>query len=373
MPKRPLQFAALLLLVSILFSSCHVGRFFIYNFSGISDYKKFPYREVRNDSVSFSFYESPEELRPASVTVDEKKIPFDQYLEDNKSVAFLIIRHDSILYESYFRDYDEQSIVPSFSMAKSVISLLVGCAIDDGYIQSEEEPVTSYVPELKPQGFDKVQIRHLLQMTSGLDYSESYYSPFSNAAKDYYGRQLRHDLLEMELEREPGQEFEYTSGTTQLLALVLERSLPEGQSISGYLEERIWKPLGMEYPATWSIDRKGEKGMEKAFCCLNARARDFAKIGRLYLNQGNWNGKQIVSENWVRKSTALSTKDGSVAYYQYQWWMPTPGEDFMANGHLGQYIYVHPENDLIIVRLGKNYGKVSWWNLFPKLAAAYQD
>lgn len=308
---------------------------------------------------------------PRYLTVNGEDIPFDEFLEENKTVAFLIIQHDSILYENYFRKYDEASVVPSFSMAKSVISLLVGCAIDDGYIQSEDEMVTAYLPELKDQGFDEVTIRHLLQMTSGLDYNESYYSPFSNAAKDYYGRQLRKDLLKAELKYEPGQHYEYTSGTTQLLGWVLERALPEGQSISDYLEQRIWKPLGMEYPASWSVDSKGEEGMEKAFCCLNARARDYAKIGRLYLNKGNWNGQQIVSQEWVEKSTVIDTAEGSVDYYQYQWWMPTPGEDFMANGHLGQYIYVHPAKELIIVRLGKNYGNGGWWGLFPKLAGAY--
>lgn len=361
----------ILVLLGAIVSSCHVGRFFIYNFADIRDHKKFPYREIGKDSISFQFYETAEERAPRHVTVNEEQIAFDDYLEDNKTVAFLIIQRDTILYENYFRRYDRESVVPSFSMAKSVISLLLGCAIDDGYIQSENVPVTIYLPELKERGFDKVTIRHLLQMTSGLDYSENYYSPFSKAAKDYYGRQLRKDLQKVKLEKEPGENFKYTSGTTQLLALVLERSLPEDQTISGYLEQRIWKPLGMEYPATWSVDRKGEKGMEKAFCCLNARARDFAKIGRLYLNEGKWNGRQIVSSDWVEKSTALDTAEGSASFYQYQWWMPTPGKDFMANGHLGQYVYVYPEKELIIVRLGKNYGDAGWWKFFPKLAAAY--
>ena len=173
----------------------------------------------------------------------------------------------------------------------------------------------------------------------------------------------------MKLKREPGTKFDYASGNTQLLGLLLERSL-KGKTITAYLQEKIWTPLGMEYDASWSIDQR-KNGIEKTFCCLNARARDFAKLGRLYKNKGNWNGKQIVSQQWVEESTKADTTNGSVAFYQYQWWLPTPNQDFMAEGILGQYIYVNPSKDLIIVRLGKNEGKVDWWNVFVSLAAKY--
>ena len=111
--------------------------------------------------------------------------------------------------------------------------------------------------------------------------------------------------------------------------------------------------------------------MEKTFCCINARARDFAKIGRLYLNHGNWNGKQIVSEKWVKESTKIDTIDGSTWFYQYSWWIPTKNGDFMAVGLLGQYIYVNPSKNLIIVRLGKKEGEIDWWTFLPYLATFY--
>jgi CubicO group peptidase (beta-lactamase class C family) len=126
----------------------------------------------------------------------------------------------------------------------------------------------------------------------------------------------------------------------------------------------------MEYDASWSIDSK-KHGMEKTYCCLNACARDFAKIGRLYMNKGNWNGTQIVSEEWVEKSLAIDTADGSPEYYQYMWWLPSNRGDFMAAGKRGQYVYVNPSKNIIIVRLGKKTGDMEWQDLFMRLASDY--
>ena len=125
--------------------------------------------------------------------------------------------------------------------------------------------------------------------------------------------------------------------------------------------------MGTEYPATWSIDQR-KNGMEKAFSSINATARDFAKFGRLYLHQGNWEGKQLIPSNWVTESTKVDAQNGSAWYYQYQWWLPSKNGDYMANGHLGQYIYVNPKKDLIIVRLGKNEGHVAWNQAFVEIA-----
>ncbi|RFC53511.1 serine hydrolase domain-containing protein [Brumimicrobium aurantiacum] len=354
--------------LAILLSSCKVGRFFVYNFAGIQDHKIFPNRTIEKGDSSFTFIEGIEK-KPKSITQNDEKMEFDEFLKAQKSVAFMIIRNDSILYEKYFRTYDESSIVPSFSMAKSVTSILVGIAIDEGFIRSVDEPVTNYIPELKANGFDKVTLKHLLQMTSGLDYNEGYFNPFGDVATFYYGTKLRQEIPKMQLKHEPGEKFEYLSGNTQILGLVLERAL-NGTTISDYLQEKLWIPLGMEYDASWSTDHK-ENGIEKTFCCLNARARDFAKIGRLYLNKGNWNGKQIVSEEWVETSTKIDRTEGSERFYQYQWWLPSDNGDFMAQGILGQYIYVYPEKNLIIVRLGKKQGNTSWWSVLTSLGKAY--
>jgi len=362
---RQIRLGLLIIITSTLLTSCQLGRFVFYNFADIKDHKKFQSRPLTANASSFHFQTTNKGKFPKELN----NIPFDKYLEDNKTVAFLIIKNDTIQYEKYFKGYDKESIVPSFSMAKSVTSILIGCAIDEGLIRSVDEPITNYIPELKKNGFDKVTIKHLLQMTSGIKFNESYVNPFGDAASFYYGLNLRKEIGKMKLKTEPGKKFEYVSGNTQLLGLVLERSLKE-KTITSYLQDKIWTPLEMEYDASWSIDRK-KNGLEKTFCCLNARARDFAKIGRLYKNKGNWNGKQIVSQKWVEESTKLDTSEGSANFYQYQWWLPTPNEDFMAEGILGQFVYVNPSKDLIIVRLGKKEGKADWWTIFTSLAKAY--
>lgn len=363
--NRTNRIILLIIFSSIFLASCQLGRFVIYNFADINDYKKFKSRPLTASTSVFNFQNTQSGKFPKYLN----GVQFDKYLADNKTVAFLIIKSDTIQYEKYFEGYDKQSIVPSFSMAKSVTSILIGCAIDEGLIKSVDDPITVYVPELTKSGFSRVTIKHLLQMTSGIKFNESYVNPFGDAASFYYGLNLRKIIGKMKLKTEPGKQFEYASGNTQLLGLVLERSL-KGKTITSYLQEKLWTPLGMEYDASWSIDRKKD-GLEKTFCCINARARDFAKLGRLYKNKGNWNGKQIVSQKWVEESIKSDTTGGSVNYYQYQWWLPTPNEDFMAEGILGQFVYVNPSKDLIIVRLGKNEGDADWWTIFKTLASAY--
>jgi CubicO group peptidase (beta-lactamase class C family) len=367
-------------------SSCKVGRFVVYNFADINDHKKFPSRDIKKGATKFQFPiaekgKVPKEILQyggiaknqfyTSPSLERKVLSFEfeQFLEESKTVAFLIIKNDTIQYEKYWGKYDESSIVPSFSMAKSITSILIGCAIDDKLIKSVNEPITNYIPELKENDFDKVTIENLLQMTSGIKFNESYINPFGDAATFYYGTNLRKAIKKMKLEIEPGERFAYSSGSSQLLGLVLERAL-KNKTISSYLEEKIWQPLEMEFDASWSLDRK-KNGLEKTFCCINARARDYAKIGRLYLNKGKWNDKQIVSENWVAQSTKIDTTNNSSLRYQYQWWLPSQTGDFMAQGILGQYIYVNPEKNLIIVRLGKGLGFADWKTAFVGISQTY--
>lgn len=363
----------LILITVLFFSSCQLGRFIFYNFADIGDYKIFPKRDLNSNNKPFVFPKGRTDVArvPKGLYIQGKEVSFEKYLSENKTVAFLIIHHDTIVYEKYFSKYDSSSIVPSFSMAKSYTSALIGCAIDDGLIQSVEQPVTDFIPELKKNGFEKVKIKHLLQMTSGLDFKESYYDPFGEAATFYYGRKLRENTIHLTLKREPGKAYDYTSGSTQVLGLILERVL-RTETITHYFERRIWFPLEMEFDGSWSIDKND--GIEKTFCCISARARDFAKFGRLFLHKGNWNGKQLISEKWVNESLTPDQTEGGVNFYKYQWWlMPQdPDKSFYAQGHLGQYIYVNPVKDLIIVRLGKDYGKVNWQGLFATYAQTVQ-
>lgn len=354
----------ILIFTLVFFTSCKLGRFVIYNFADINDHKKFPKRDIEKSEEPFKFHYNLREQIAKTVTLNikgkEKIYSFDEYLELNKTVAFVVIRKDTVIYEKYFDGYDKEKIVPSFSMAKSVISMLIGCAIDDGLIKSVDEPITNYLPELKENGFDKVTISHLLNMTSGIEFNESYYNPFGNAASVYYGRNLKKEISKLKLEKNHNHSFSYSSGDSQILGLILESSL-KGKKISEYLEEKIWKPLGMEYDASWSLDKKD--GVEKTFCCLNSVAIDYAKLGRLFLNNGNWNGEQIISKEWVEKTTKAENNLSGVWYYQNHWWISNKEDmSYYAQGILGQYIYINPKTETIIVRLGRDYGKHSSWN-----------
>lgn len=356
----------LLLCICLLaFSSCQLGRFVWYNFSGITDYKIFPSRPLSASASPFSFAKL-DRMKFDSITFRGKQIPFNQFMTEQKTVAFMVIRNDTILFERYFSGYDSASIVASFSMAKSYVSALIGCAIQDGLIQNVNEPITNYIPEMKKNGFEKVTIKHLLQMTSGINFNESYYNPFGHAASFYYGKNLEKKTIKLKLKWEPGTQFEYTSGSTQILGLVLQRAL-KTESITAYSERKLWKPMNMEFDASWSLDQRN--GMEKAFCCLNARARDFAKFGRLYLNNGNWNGVQLVPQNWVAQSTIADTTNGGVDYYKYQWWLDDENPNqFCAQGHLGQYIFIDKAKKVVIVRLGSGYGKAHWTRFSASIA-----
>jgi CubicO group peptidase (beta-lactamase class C family) len=357
--KRILIISALALTVTCL-SSCLVGRFTWYNFSGITDHKIFPTRALPKSSKPFRFVDAQQTERLGTINLQR----VDSIVRANNSVAFLIIRNDSLLVENYYQNYAESSTIASFSAAKSYTSALIGAAIKDGFIKSVDEPITNYLTELKgKKGFDKITIRHLLLMTSGIKANESYYNPFGQAAKLYYGRNLRTYIKHLKIDYAPGTKFAYRSVNTQLLGFIIERA--SQQTLTDYLNNKIWKHLGTEYDASWSIDKK-KNGMEKTFCCINAKARDFAKFGRLYLNNGSWDGQQVLPADWVNESTTPTKEEGATPYYKYQWWLTKRG--YEANGLHGQYIYVCPAKNVVIVRLGKSEGEIGWENLFDQLA-----
>jgi CubicO group peptidase (beta-lactamase class C family) len=352
-----------ILTICILLTSCKVGRFVYYNFADITDHKIFQNRELKKSDSVYYFKNNPKNINLPFKSNTYNS--FEDMLEKSKTVGFMVIKNDSILYEKYTNKYQQESIVASFSMAKSITSILIGIAIDEGKIKSVKEPITNYIDGLKPE-LQAVTIEHLLQMTSGLKINENYYNPFGNAASFYYGKHLEKQMKKLKLSYKPGEVFSYKSGDTQMLGLVLAKAL-KTETISQYLQRKLWQPLGMEFDASWSIDQN-KNGLEKTFCCINARMRDFAKIGQLYLQKGQWQGKTIVSENWVNYSTTPSNTAGGTDFYQYQWWIPNKNGDFMAKGILGQFIYVNPKKNIVMVRLGKDYGNINWTYVFTELS-----
>jgi len=270
--------------------------------------------------------------------------------EDLGTVAFLIIKNDSIWYEDYAAGYDENSLTNSFSMGKSITTALLGKAIKDGFIKSLDQPVSDFFPEFKNPEFPVLTVGDLSSMASGLNWDEDYYNPFSVTARVYFDKDIRKIARGLRITSEPGTEFKYLSGNTILLALVIEKAT--GKELSTYLSESFWKPLGMRSDALWQLD-SDESGMEKAFCCIASNARDFAKFGKLFKEYGAWNNEQILDSAFV--ATAIKPRFESSPQYGYGFWLSEykGKEIFYMRGVLGQYVIVIPEDDLIIVRLGQ--------------------
>lgn len=347
-------FLGLFITLLVLFSAFAVvtGRTYLfkavwYNFADIDDYKVF-----ENNTVVTG---QPQSWN-ISADYNKATVPasLQQLLDQLSSVALVVIRNDSLLYEQYWQGYSDSSLSASFSVAKSITSLLTGAALKEGAIKSVEEPVGNYIPEFKEGEKAKVRIVDLLTMSSGSDWDESYANPLSVTTELYYGSDVYKTATEVKIVAPPGTKHVYKSGDTQLLGLILEKAT--GKSLSVYAAEKLWKPLGARHPALWSVDQAD--GHEKAYCCFNSNARDFARIGQLMLDSGRWKGSEIIPMDYYQHSVKpCLLPDGygnACDYYGYQWWIvPRSDGIFYARGILGQYIIVIPEKRMVIVRLGK--------------------
>ena len=266
------------------------------------------------------------------------------------TVAFLVIKNDSIWYEKYFDGFGKNSQTNSFSMAKSITSALLGKAIDDGFIKSLDQPVADFYPQYTNTG---LTVGDLSSMASGLDWDESYSNPFGMTARAYYDSDLAESILKLKVVETPGKEYKYLSGNTQLLAMVIQKAIKT--QLADYLEKSFWQPMGFENPAIWQVD-DDEHRLVKAYCCLGSNARDFARFGKLYKDFGKWNGQQILDSAFVAKS--ITPRFAESPEYGYGFWLSDflEKEIFAMRGILGQYVIVIPEDDLIIVRLGHQRG-----------------
>lgn len=303
--------------------------------------------------------------------IDDKVIApqFDADFEKYQTVAFVVIQHNKIILEQYWNNYTPLSLSNSFSMSKSIISLLVSCAITDGKIKSVNQPVSDFLPEWKTYEGKALTIKDLLTMSAGVDWIESHNTLFSKNTEAYYGKDLWKLVQTAKLQEKPGVRFNYQSGVTQILAFLLQKAT--GKNISDYASEKIWTPIEAEEDAMWSLDHKD--GMEKAYCCFNTNARDFARLGQLVLNKGKWDGKQVVDSKYINEATTPATwlqytpelpdgqtlKPRSCTFYGYQFWLVNyHGLKIpYMRGILGQYIFVIPELDAVVVRLGKKRDK----------------
>ena len=330
----------------------------------LSDYERFDNRIIPPSNqpqpwpkhTQFNQLEASEEL--------------ENYHKTTGTVAFLLIKNDSLLYEKYYEDYGPSSKSNSFSMVKSIVSGLLGKAIQDGYIKSVDQAVKDFIPELKGPYADVLTVGDLATMSSGQLWEENYYGVLSVTTESYFTADLRSLILEQPISEQPAQGFNYKSGTTQLLGMVLEKAT--GKTLSSYFYDSFWHPMGAEKEAYWQLD-SDENGMEKAYCCLASNARDFARYGKLFKNHGRWNGQQILDSAYVARS--VKPRFEKDPEYGYGWWLETYKNQsvYMMRGHLGQYVIVFPDLDLIAVRLGHQKGAKIEGNPFTQDIYEYMD
>lgn len=291
------------------------------------------------------------------------------------TVAFLVAQNQQLVYENFWQGYNQNSYSNSFSMAKTIVSLLVGIANDKGYIKSLDDPVGQYLSEFNTPQNKGLTIRHLLTMSSGLNWDEAYASPFSKTTQAYYGNDLRKLHLGLKVIEKPGEKFIYYSANTQLLAFIVQAAT--GQSLARFASENLWEPLGASKDALWSMDNID--GDVKAYCCFNSNVEDFARLGQLVLNKGTFNGKEIISESYLKQmcmpdSYLVDEDDQNVNYYGLHIWIVNYKNLKIPyfRGILGQYIFIIPQKNAVVVRLGERRDK-KYKNHHPLDVYAYLD
>jgi CubicO group peptidase (beta-lactamase class C family) len=336
-----------------------IARALIWREADVGDQHRFPSRPIGAGGRASVLPAGPKvDLRVAAPDRDNGTARLDDVLRGTDTRAFVVVHGGRVVYERYEGGSGPKSLETSFSVAKSFVSTLVGIAIEEGRIGSVDDPVTRYVPELAARDprFQQITVRDLLTMSSGLRYEESSFpSPRGDDTYTYYGVDLRKDALERtEIEQAPAHKWHYNNYNPLLLGLVLERAT--GMSVADYMASRLWQPLGAGSDASWSLDSR-RSGFEKMESGLNATALDHARFGLLFLHGGQWNGRRIVSRDWVRSATSVHTATDFPNPYGYFWWIDGKRPDrFYAFGNYGQYIYVDPHADAVVVRLGSDWG-----------------
>ena len=321
------------------------------NTAFISDYEYFDNREIKSANPQ------PWALHKQYNTIDESD-KLKELNDERKTKSFLVIKNDSILFEKYYDGHKQTDISNSFSVAKSIVTSMMGKAIMEGKIKSLDQPVSDFFEEYKNGLASELTVGDLASMSSGMKWNEKYYSVINITSESYFTDDLRSVILGQEIENKPGKGFRYSSGDTQLLAMIIEKAT--GTSLSNYLSQKFWDPMGAENLALWQIDSE-ESGMEKAYCCIAATARDFARFGKLYIDKGKWGDTEILDSSFVELS--LNPVFDDSPFYGYGWWLyEFEGKKvFTMNGHRGQFVISFPDQNIIIVRQGdfNNKGRVS--------------
>ena len=361
--KRTLRFLVYLILALFITANLFIllsGRFYLYK--GISS----TYLSGKTGPTIYDLNLFEKSTIPSSKKPEQWKknknynqfklsVASEKFLTGLGTKAYLIFKDDEIVFEKYWDQHKKETVSNSFSAAKTIVALLIGIAYDEGKIKSLDQKVGDFIPEFNSGGKEKITIRHLLMMSSGLDWMESGKNPLSENAESYYGTDLYHLVTRQHAIEKPGVRFEYQSGNSQLLGYIVEKAT--GQDLSSYTNKKIWDKIGAEKNAFWSLDKLG--GDEKSFCCIYATARDFGKLGRLILQKGKWQDRQVISEKFMSemfKNPKLTTdeKVPNLRYGLHIWtYLNNPKEPiYYCRGILGQYVISIPKENMVIVRLG---------------------
>ncbi|MDG1663757.1 MAG: serine hydrolase [Pseudomonadales bacterium] len=357
------------------------------NFMSIE--KSVPVSRVASSSMPHRFAESSQPIElPVSFVSQQITNDTEEFLQETGSTGMLILRNGQTVYERYWQGMQPDTTHISFSVAKSFTSALIGIAIDEQLIGSVDDPVVMYLPELKNSGYANATLADCLEMSGGILFNEDYAdkkSDINRFQKNYaMGGVMSEFISELASQRKPGEFNQYNSMDAQVAGMVLRAAIGE-QSLADYMQEKLWQPLGAEDEAQWLID---SEGMELALGGLNVTLRDYAKLGQLFLQNGQWGNQQIISADWVKQSTVPHAPHLMPGYdnplssqafgYAYFWWVPIEpyGNDFFASGIYNQYIYVNPEKSLVIVKTTANPhftknilgSKIAYVDLFQTIA-----
>ncbi len=338
---------------------------------GVKTYEYFPVREMEKSSNPFLF---PEKIRPQesldTLLVENaagEKVPFSLYFDSGELLAFLVIRNDTLVYEKYGTNYERNTISNTFSIGKSMISLLTGKAIELGFVDGPEQYITDFIPQFRDNlDIQNLSIEDLLNMKSGLKFKRAggglVSDLFCDEARFFYTKTLKKDLLNVTSDTLPGLRWKYSNLDPLILTWVIENAT--GNHVSDFFQREIWEPIGAEYNASWGIDQIG--GLENSPSSFQCTAIDLAKVGRLLLKKGMRDSTRILSANWIDKSISIrpenrknTFKGKQKATHQYYWWLPQEKfeGDFSAEGLRGQRLYVNPIKNIIIVQFAnRGYG-----------------
>ena len=309
----------------------------------IDDLKYFNYETIKSPLEKSPWIES-------EYITNNFSSEFEEYNKKMGTAAYLVIHNDTIVGEKYYEGYSINSSTNSFSMAKTFVSLMMAKALEQDYIKSLEDKVTDYIPELKGEFADDVRIIDLAAMTSGLKWDEGTSNPFSPVAKQYFYEDVVKLMLDQPFIDPPGKTYHYSSGNTQILSMLIEKAT--GKKTSEYFQQEFWSKINPDNDAYWQIDSRESRNV-KSFCCFHSNARDFSRLGKLYINNGNWNGNQIVDSMFIQKSTEPFLDNFNE--YGIGVWLSNYKDlkISLMSGHQGQYVIMIPEKKLIITRLGK--------------------